>query len=426
MDIYDIVRHQQAQSMPQPSSQPGLIGQDPDRSQPMASVRQISMPGWLPSNHSRCSPLSVCKISHLAQVYNTHSQLSSGQDTGLAHTNMGNLVTVGPINTSPGIHESSGDSGSPIGTPLVLDKALCLAQTSLSSPLKLSPGKASGLADGINSLAACHPPATGIGDSMFIPGPNLDSVGIPQSYWDEVEEQFLDAEYDISCISKALNRLHQSEFGDIALVSLNMAVKDYPGSNTQVEMSPAQDVSCIKHLDSPSDVQQTGTAHADSSGEAVIVAGMSSPAEPQSTAITKPNSTGIVLTKGSVCVPCSPITLAASQSKNGEAQTLTQCGSSLDGSDNQVLELLSSSPTHCVDLDQTLVPIECKCALSHSCHMGFDPGGHYDCDSRKEYTSLLHQPFNTKLPKAIIPCCLVMVHMVPHQMWKTQSQGLCP
>ena len=60
---------------------------------------------------------------------------------------------------------------------------------------------------------------------------------------------------------------------------------------------------CVaEHLDSPGDVQQTGTTHADYPSEAVIVTGMLSPAEPQSTAITKPNSTGIVLTKGSVCV----------------------------------------------------------------------------------------------------------------------------
>ena len=32
MDIYDAVRHQQAQSMPQTSSQPGPIGQESDRS----------------------------------------------------------------------------------------------------------------------------------------------------------------------------------------------------------------------------------------------------------------------------------------------------------------------------------------------------------------------------------------------------------
>ena len=56
-----------------------------------------------------------------------------------------------------------------------------------------------------------------------------------------------------------------------------------------------------------------------------------------------------------------------------------------------MLQPLSSSPTHCVDLDKTLVPIECKCALSHSCHRGVDPGGHLDCVSRKEYASLLHQ-----------------------------------
>ena len=43
-----------------------------------------------------------------------------------------------------------------------------------------------------------------------------------------------------------------------------MAEEDYPGSNTQVKMSPAQDVSCAEHLDSPGDVQQTWTAHAQS------------------------------------------------------------------------------------------------------------------------------------------------------------------
>ena len=126
MDIYDAVRHQQAQCMPQTSSQPGSIGQEPDRSQPMALVRQINMPGWKPPNHGRCSPSSLCKVSHLAQVCNTHSQLSSGQATDLAH-DIGNLVTVNPVNTSPGIHKTSGDSGSPISTPLVLGKAPCLA-----------------------------------------------------------------------------------------------------------------------------------------------------------------------------------------------------------------------------------------------------------------------------------------------------------
>ena len=201
MDIYDAVRHQQAQSMSQTSSQPGHIGQEPDRSLAMASVRQISLPGWPPPSHGRCSPSSMCKVPHLAQVCNTHSQLSSGQATGLAHTNMDSPVAVNPISTSPGIHKTPGDSGSPIGTPLVLGKASCLAQTSISSPLQLSPGKASGLADGINSLAACCPPVTGVGDSMLIPDPNLYSVGIPQSNWDEVEEQFLDVQYEISCIT---------------------------------------------------------------------------------------------------------------------------------------------------------------------------------------------------------------------------------
>ena len=157
---------------------------------------------------------------------------------------------------------------------------------------------------------------------------------------------------------------------------------NYPGSNTQFEMPPAQDVSCAEHL-GPGDVQQTGTAHAESPDEAVITSGMSSPTAHQSTGMPKPSSIGSVLTKGSVCVLCSPIILAASQSKNDEAQTLTQYGSCLDSSGNPVLQPLSSSPTHCVDLDRTLVPIECKYALSHSCHMGFDLGGHYDCVSGK-------------------------------------------
>ena len=117
-----------------------------------------------------------------------------------------------------------------------------------------------------------------------------------------------------------------------------MAGENYPRFNTQ-------DVSCAEHLDSPGDVQQTGTAHADSPSEAVIVVWPSSPARPQSTGITKPNSTGIVITKGSVCVPCSLITVVASQSKNDEAQTLTQCEFILDGNGNQVLQPLSSSPT---------------------------------------------------------------------------------
>ena len=121
----------------------------------------------------------MCKVPHPAQVCNTHSQLSSGQATGLAHIDIGNHVTVSPINTSPGIHKASGDSGSLIGKPLELGKVPCLAQTSISFPLQLSPGKALGLADGINSLAACHPPVTGVGDSMLIPDPNLYSVGIP-------------------------------------------------------------------------------------------------------------------------------------------------------------------------------------------------------------------------------------------------------
>ena len=79
-----------------------------------------------------------------------------------------------------------------------------------------------------------------------------------------------------------------------------MAGDNYPGSNTQLEMSPAQDVSCAEHLDSPGDVQQTGTAYAESPGEAVIASSMSSPTEPHSTAITKSNSTSLVLTKESV------------------------------------------------------------------------------------------------------------------------------
>ena len=176
MDIYDAVRHQQAQSMSQTSSQPGPIGQEPDRSQSMASVRQISIPGWSPSSHSRCSPSSTCQVPHLAQVCNTHSQLSSGQATGLAHADIGNPVTVSPINTSPGIHKTSGDSGSPIGIPWVLGKAPCLPQTSISFPLQLSPSKAPGIADGINSLAVCHPCVTGVWDNMLIPDPNLYSV----------------------------------------------------------------------------------------------------------------------------------------------------------------------------------------------------------------------------------------------------------
>ena len=112
--------------MPQNSSQPGPIGQEPDRSQTMAPLRQASMPGWPPPSHGRCPPSSMSKVPHQAQVCNTHLQLSSGQATGLAHADIGNLVTVSPINTSPGIHKTSGDSGSPIGTPLVLGKAPCL------------------------------------------------------------------------------------------------------------------------------------------------------------------------------------------------------------------------------------------------------------------------------------------------------------
>ena len=251
-------------------------------------------------------------------------QLSSGQATGLAHADSSNLVTVSPINVSPGVHKTSGDSGSPIGTPLVLGKAPCLAQTSISSPLQLNPSMALGLADGINSPAACHPPVTGVGDSMLIPYPNLYSVGIPQSYWDKVEEQFLDVQYEISSISKALNRLCQREFGDITSVSPDIAGDNYPASNTQVEMSPDQDVSCAEHLDSPGDVQQTRTAYADSPGEAVIASGMSSPTEPQSTALPKPSSIGNVLTKGSFCVPCSPTLQALAHSESDLCQGM-QC-----------------------------------------------------------------------------------------------------
>ena len=217
------------------------IGQEPDRSQPMASVGQISMPGWPPYGHGRCSPLALCQVSHLAQVCNAHSQLSSGQATGLAHADIGNPVAVGPINTSPGVHETSDNSESPIGTPLVLGKAPYLAQT-ISSPLQLSPSKFSGLT--INSPTTCPPPATDVGDSILIPDPNHYSVGIPHFNWDEVEKQFLNVQYEISCISKALNRLCQREFEDIASVSPNVAGEDYPGSNTQVEVSPAKDVCC--------------------------------------------------------------------------------------------------------------------------------------------------------------------------------------
>ena len=68
-------------------------------------------------------------------------------------------------------------------------------------------------------------------------------------------------------------------------MSPDVAGDNYPGSNTQVEMSPAQNVSCAEHLDSLGDVQQTGTAHADSPSEAVLASGMSSPTEPQFTAM---------------------------------------------------------------------------------------------------------------------------------------------
>ena len=111
-------------------------------------------------------------------------------------------------------------------------------------------------------------------------------------------------------------------------------------------MSPAQDVSCAEHLDSPGDVQQTGTAHADSPGEAVIASGISSPTEPQHTAMPKPSSIGNVLTKGSVCVPCSPT-----------VQSLAHSESDLCHKEYNVILNLSSSPTCCVDLDKTLVPI---------------------------------------------------------------------
>ena len=152
---------------------------------------------------------------------------------------------------------------------------------------------------------------------------------------------------------------------------------------------------CAEHLDNPGDVDSPGipgadSPHADSPSEADIVTSMSSPTKPQSIDIFNPNSTGIVLTKGSGCIPCSPITLAASQSKNDEAQIITQCGSCLDGRGNQVLQPLASSPTPCVDLDNTLVPVECKCAPSQSCQLGFDLGGHHECVSRKEHVSLLH------------------------------------
>ena len=157
-----------------------------------------------------------------------------------------------------------------------------------------------------------------------------------------------------------------------------MAGDNYPGSNFQIEMSPAQDVSCAERLDSPGDVQHT--AHADSPAEAVIASDMSSPTEPQSAAMPKPSSIGNVLTKGSVCVPCSPT-----------VQALGHSESELCHKECDVILNLSSSPTCCVYLDKTLVPIECKCALCCSCHMGFDPGNHCDCVSRKEYASLLHQ-----------------------------------
>ena len=113
-------------------------GQEPDRSQPIASVGQISMPGQPPPTHGRCSPSSMYPVPHLAQVCDAHSLLSSGQATGLAHADIGNPVTVGPINSSPGVHETSDDSGSPIGISLVLGKTPCLAQT-ISSPTAVRP-----------------------------------------------------------------------------------------------------------------------------------------------------------------------------------------------------------------------------------------------------------------------------------------------
>ena len=207
MDIYDAVRYQQAQSMPQASSQPGPIGQEPDRSQPMVSVGQISMP---PYSHGRCSPLSMCQVPHCAQVCNAHSQLSSGQATGLAHADIGNPVAVSPMSNSQGVHETSGDSESPIGTPLVLGKAPSLAQT-ISSPLQLSPSKVSGFADGTNSPTTCPPPATDVGDSILIPDLNHHSVGIPQFNWMKLRSSFSVSQYEISCISKALNRLCQRD-----------------------------------------------------------------------------------------------------------------------------------------------------------------------------------------------------------------------
>ena len=138
------------------------------------------MPGWPFPSHGKCSLSSMCEVPHLAEVRNAHSQLSSGLATGLAHTDIGSPIPVDPINTSPGVHKTSGDSGSPIGTSLVLHKEPCLAPTSISSPVQLSPGKAPGLVDGINSLATYPPPVTDVGDGMLI--------GIPQSYWDEVSQ----------------------------------------------------------------------------------------------------------------------------------------------------------------------------------------------------------------------------------------------
>ena len=82
-----------------------------------------------------------------------------------------------------------------------------------------------------------------------------------------------------------------------------MAGDNYPDYNPQVEMSPAQDVSCVEHLDSPGDIQQTETAHANSLVEAAIACGMSSPTEPQSTAMPKPPRGLFVF---HVLPPCKP------------------------------------------------------------------------------------------------------------------------
>ena len=47
MDIYDAVRHQHVQSMPQTSSQHGPIGQESNRSQPMAPGKLVCLAGHL-------------------------------------------------------------------------------------------------------------------------------------------------------------------------------------------------------------------------------------------------------------------------------------------------------------------------------------------------------------------------------------------